>query len=869
MSIRRLAKEGPLSEAAEEEEEDGARGGEAGADDAGTMDMSSLYSLLQRTVKNQERESVKQEQRWRSVQIQLNNVRGELEMERRRGDDGRRPGVDGVRLSMAPPDPAPGPAVSLYPAPGPAVPSPAAWTRAAVPRLEEGDDIEQYLTTFERLAVAYGWPRAEWAVYLVPYLTGRARAAYVAMDIVEAMEYSMVKEAILAKYEISEEIYRQRFREPEGRPGETPKELYNRLKDLYRKWIKPAEKTVEEVGEILILEQYLRTLAPEVRVWVKEHNPATGQQAAELVEAFLAARRGPRAFRFQSYNRPPAGGKSGGMGGGVGHMGSGQSRTPDTQAHTLPYTTRTSQPRPPYTSPVASQPRQAPAPTVTQSRAMVICHFCNQAGHMIRDCPGRKAKGMGMCSVPRPGSGGELGIGRVQTVAVKVNGITTVALLDTGSTQTLVQPHLLDRSEELGTGQIRVCCVNGDEHVYPVAEIGLEVRGQAFLLTVGVVKGLSHPVVLGQDVLILPELVQSAKPVSMVVTRSQAKARETPEATKALLDSMPFSQTDISIPERVKIHKSRRQRRREKLQGTVQKLGEQVPVPEVSKEAMWELPLNFGELQAGDETLKEPFGKVTEIEGVKTGVTAALSGEHYFIREGLLYHQPEGGSREQLVVPNRLREKVLSLGHDIPWSGHLGNVKTLGRIAARFHWPGLYRDVQRYCKSCTICQLTSSHKGRPFPLQPLPIIGVPFQRMGMDIVGPLERTRSGHRFILVVCDYATRYPECFPLRKITASAIARALLQLFSRVGIPEEILTDQGTAFLSKTLKQVYSLLGIRGIRTTPYHPQTDGLVERYNRTLKSMLKKFVAANGKDWDQWLPYLLFAYREVPQASTGF
>ena len=139
----------------------------------------------------------------------------------------------------------------------------------------------------------------------------------------------------------------------------------------------------------------------------------------------------------------------------------------------------------------------------------------------------------------------------------------------------------------------------------------------------------------------------------------------------------------------------------------------------------------------------------------------------------------------------------------------------------------------------------------------------------MDIVGPLERTRSGHRFILVICDYASRYPEAFPLRNITASAIAQALLQLISRVDIPNEILTDQGTAFLSKTMKQVYSLLGIRGIRTTPYHPQTDGLVERYNRTLKSMLKKFVADNGKDWDQWLPYLLFAYREVPQASTGF
>ncbi len=73
----------------------------------------------------------------------------------------------------------------------------------------------------------------------------------------------------------------------------------------------------------------------------------------------------------------------------------------------------------------------------------------------------------------------------------------------------------------------------------------------------------------------------------------------------------------------------------------------------------------------------------------------------------------------------------------------------------------------------------------------------------------------------------------------------------------------------MSRTLHQVYQLLGIKRVRTTPYHPQTDGLVERFNQTLKNMLKKFVSDSGKDWDKWLPYLLFAYREVPQASTGF
>lgn len=139
----------------------------------------------------------------------------------------------------------------------------------------------------------------------------------------------------------------------------------------------------------------------------------------------------------------------------------------------------------------------------------------------------------------------------------------------------------------------------------------------------------------------------------------------------------------------------------------------------------------------------------------------------------------------------------------------------------------------------------------------------------MDIVGPLDRSKSGNRFILVICDYATKYPEAFPLKNVKARQIANCLIQLFSRVGVAREIVTDQGTNFVSELLKQVYQLLGIKGIRTTPYHPQTDGLVERFNQTLKKMLRKFTSQTGADWDQWLPYLLFAYREVPQASTGF
>uniref|UniRef100_A0A674PL68 Integrase catalytic domain-containing protein n=1 Tax=Takifugu rubripes TaxID=31033 RepID=A0A674PL68_TAKRU len=180
----------------------------------------------------------------------------------------------------------------------------------------------------------------------------------------------------------------------------------------------------------------------------------------------------------------------------------------------------------------------------------------------------------------------------------------------------------------------------------------------------------------------------------------------------------------------------------------------------------------------------------------------------------------------------------------------------------------MFVQIKEYCGSCPQCQLAGAKGLARAPLVPLPVVDTPFERIGVDVVGPLERSRSGNRFILVVCDYATRYPEAFPLKVVTAKQVASCLLQLFSRVGIPREVLTDQGPNFMSKTLQQVYDLLGIKRIRTTPYHPQTDGLVERFNQTL-NMLRRFVDDSGKEWDQWLPYLLFAYREVPQESTGF
>jgi hypothetical protein len=274
-------------------------------------------------------------------------------------------------------------------------------------------------------------------------------------------------------------------------------------------------------------------------------------------------------------------------------------------------------------------------------------------------------------------------------------------------------------------------------------------------------------------------------------------------------------------------------------------------------------------MQEVDETLAKARRLAQSGESVVSGRAEVK----FQRKKGLLYrvHDKGGNQATQLVVPKPLREGVLKLGHDTPMAGHLGSKRTRERIWGTFYWPGIGGDVRRYCASCAECQKVVP-RGRvsKVPLQQLPLVDEPFQRVAVDIVGPIKpKSDRGNMYILVVVDYATRYPEAVPLKGIEAERVAEALWEIWSRVGIPREILSDRGTQFMSEVMAEMNRLLSVHGKATTPYHPQCNGLVERFNGTLVSMLKKLTTEQPGAWDRYIPALLFAYREVPQESTGF
>ena len=225
----------------------------------------------------------------------------------------------------------------------------------------------------------------------------------------------------------------------------------------------------------------------------------------------------------------------------------------------------------------------------------------------------------------------------------------------------------------------------------------------------------------------------------------------------------------------------------------------------------------------------------------------------------------------QIVVPQNSRETILKLALSTPMAGHLGVNKTCNRILSHFYWPGVRKDVVKFCKLCHTCQLVGkpNQKIPVAPLKPIPAFSEPFSRVIVDCVGPLPKTKAGYQYLLTIMCTSTRFPEAVPLRNIKAKTIIRALVKFFSFVGLPRYIQSDQGSNFMSGLFQQVMYHLGIEQVKSSAYHPESQGALERFHQTLKNMLRTYCVDTEKEWDEGVHLVLFAAREAVQDSLGF
>ena len=733
---------------------------------------------------------------------------------------------------------------------------------ALVPPFREGE-VDSYFHAFERIANTVKWPKDMWALLLQCKLVGKAQEVCASLTVDQSLDYETVKKTILRAYELVPEAYRQRFRSTE-KPADQSYVEFAQLKTvLFNKWCTASKvASLEQLRELILLEEFKNCVPERIVMYLNEQKVDTVSKAAVCADEFVLTHRsnfspmrresrvsygknGKPWNKTWSPNSPPRNGNS------VGAGNNGEARE---------------------------------------------CYRCHEKGHLIRECPSRSqsnekesqkhrkpkavafVRNIARCppetvtpvrAETEECFGPFLLKGTVSLCDGEKEQVPITILRDTGAAQSLMLQSVLPFSDvsscgsdalllgvemassraplhkvflcsPLVTGLVQV----GIREQLPVEGIALilgnDLAGEKVFPTLEVIE---HPMISEEPVC---EGAQAVFPVC-AVTRAQARKN----ADEIILNDSFFCNEDPLCTSAVSPKK---------------KVENVLPVkPDFAFDVKRD---SFVFAQQNDPSLAGCW-EASRVGG--TDCAYGLDGD-ILVRK---WCPPSAGETEwdtvyQIVVPQAFRSQILSLSHD-NFSGHLGVRKTYQRILRYFFWPGLKADVSEFCRSCHVCQVTGKPNQviPPAPLKPVPAMGEPFEHIIIDCVGPLPKTKSGHRFLLTLMCVATRYPEAIPLRTIKAKPVIKALTNFFSTFGLARFLQSDNGSNFTSRVFSQVMESLAIKHIKSSAYHPQSQGALERFHQTLKAMLKKFCLETGKQWDEGLPFLMLAVRESVQESLGF
>ncbi|KAG8173350.1 hypothetical protein JTE90_016277, partial [Oedothorax gibbosus] len=210
----------------------------------------------------------------------------------------------------------------------------------------------------------------------------------------------------------------------------------------------------------------------------------------------------------------------------------------------------------------------------------------------------------------------------------------------------------------------------------------------------------------------------------------------------------------------------------------------------------------------------------------------------------------------------------MKICHEVT-AAHLGATKTKDTLFKTFYWPNCYKDVDNFVKTCDVCQRAGkSQDKKKAPLKLVLVIPEIFSKINVDACGPLPQTPSGNRYLITALCMSSKYPDAIPVENLRSKTIVDVLLQIFSRMGFPKVLQTEQGTSFMSALTTEFLRGFGIKVVRSSVYHPQSNP-VERMHRTLKRILRVLCLESGPDWEKILPQALFALRTATHGSTGF
>ena len=712
--------------------------------------------------------------------------------------------------------------------------------------MTEDADIEDFIANFEIHMEEIQMEADRWMSYLRPLLNNKARDALAMLSVNGQRDYQTARNRILDFCGIRQERLGDQFWNATRPKGDSYTRALTRWSRLLTRYIEGAE-TIAEVKDRILKEKLLQTLPSAAAAHVRDKDPDTAARAAILADRFFEDR--------HSYPDHPRWQKK--------FFTQKQTGSTDTQP------TKYEDSTPPGPVKTASP---TPLKMPSEKAKGIQCYNCKEYGHISARCPKKVMMIEESMTATFDSKNNKPNMieGQIEGVVYKD------MLLDSGADGTVVHRRVVPKDAYTGKRRWAVG-VTGKPKECPTARVKFQFGEHETTLEVLVMEP-KFSALLGWDLPFFPSLmkevvdkaVASQISVQAVSTRAQAQkvaiqekqneadtassgATTTPLELKEDVEELPNFSDDMFLPPRPEKQKQTKSQKRERA-----KCFQSTLLAEDGMEKVGTEQLKVAQKQ--DETLQDLW---TQAQSDKDST--------FMVEDGVLLHVSTNKQDEtftQIVVPARYRSWIFKLAHRAPMAGHFGTKKMQEKILQQFYWPKLGADVSRWCRECQECQKGNKTLQKKAELIPLPVIDQPFKRVAMDIVGPLRRTTTGFKYILTFMDFATRYAEAVPLKKIDAETVADALCQIFTRLGIPDEILSDQGSNFMSTLMAAVFNLLQVKHIRTSPYHPQTDGMLERFHATLKAMLRKTCPAS-KEWDRWLPYACFAYRDTPHSATGF
>ncbi|KAL2091618.1 hypothetical protein ACEWY4_013881 [Coilia grayii] len=736
-----------------------------------------------------------------------------------------------------------------------------------LPRFNDRDpDI--FFSLFESVADERGWSSSDRTLLLQTVFTGRAQDAFIALSVADRKDYVCVKEAVLRAYEQVPEFYRQRFRSWKKTERQTYSEVARDIVSFFDRWCSSVNvKSFQQLCDLIVLEQFINILPERLATFIHEHKIKTATEAAVLADEYVLTHRckGREFPQYRSYtaeeHRP--------------HLFNGnRNYWPDGRKEVSKF-----------------------AKADMENR----CNYCLESGHWKKDCPSlrnknkKTAKFAGCAAPVHLSSGAEVSpsvsrslvggegcavpdspleepssVSSAEQVSESygpfiTEGIVSLVgtthskkvkiLRDTGATETFVVESALPFSDVSSTGKFVLIQGIGMQTLsVPLHRIVLNsdlVQGD---VTVAVRPSLPVP---GVDVILGNVLAKDRVWPSVSVT-PVVSAEPVEDAQDECVSEFPDVFTACAV--------TRAQSR------------SQTHAVNDSKHAVTLFPVlppsfvrsDFIVAQKGDVSLSELWAGAMSADKWESAERGYFNLDGLLVRKFLFYDRDLKEGLCQIVVPNDYRQQVLQTAHG-EGAGHFGVRKTYDRVLQHFYWPRLKRDVAHFIETCHTCQLAGkpNESIKPAPLYPIPVVGQPFECILIDCVGPLPPSKSGSIYLLTVMCQATRYPAAFPLRSITTKSVVKALAQFISVFGIPKVLQSDRGSNFTSKMFSEILQQLKIKHKLSSSYHPQSQGALERFHLTLKSLLRAYCSELQRDWEDGLPWLMLAAREVIQDSLGF